>query len=115
MAFASRVTLHLEYPDLDETRRIKIWNNFLEIAKIGLYGEDMTSGEIGDIDGVEGTSIPAVPLNGRQIRNIMRLIKLLYPEKCTPEQIVDIAKKYTCTIGSKNFKEQLLSDPGVGN
>lgn len=105
-AFASRVTLHLEYPPLNKERRAKIWDNFLEVAGINLFDSGLNEVLVTS----RGTAIPEVELNGRQIRNIMRLIKLLHPKEVTPEEIANIAKKYTCNIGNASFKEQLLLD-----
>lgn len=60
-AFASRITLTLEYPDLDTERRGIIWKTMFRVAGRKLKGSKFN--EIGEI-----------PLNGRQIRNVMRLI-----------------------------------------
>ncbi len=77
-AFKSRITLHLEYPDLDRARRLRIWNTMLAKAGITLNG---------DIDGV-----PDVELNGRQIRNMVRLVRVLHGTTVTPMQLTSICR-----------------------
>lgn len=80
-AFQSRISLQLNYPALDEGRRKQIWEIMLATAKV----------KVGDIDG-----IPALTLNGRNIRNIVRIITLLYPRgedgfsHVTTEQIKEV-------------------------
>ena len=66
-AILSRVTLHLEYPDLDADTRISIWKTMFSIAELRL-----TDGSFGEL--------ARLPLNGRQIRNLVRLTKILYAD-----------------------------------
>jgi hypothetical protein len=72
-AFKSRITLRLDYPELGVKARTKVWAIMLEAAKIKLNGpiEKVTS----------------IQLNGRQIRNLVRLAKLSYGGEMTPKQI----------------------------
>jgi ATPase family protein associated with various cellular activities (AAA) len=72
-AFKSRITIAIDYPDLDREARLKIWKIMLEKSKIVV---------IGGIDG-----IPDNDLNGRQIRNMVRLVKVLHGDEVTAEQI----------------------------
>lgn len=67
-AFKSRVTLYLNYPELTPDTRHTIWVNMLKSANLNaLVNPDIW------ID------IINTPLNGRQIRNQVRLLKLMYP------------------------------------
>ena len=65
-AFKSRITLSLTYPELSREARLKIWVTMFQLAKITIT------------DGLDG--IPDVVLNGRQIRNMVRLLKVLHPD-----------------------------------
>ncbi len=64
-AFASRITVRLDYPDLDSNRRQKIWELMLAKAKIL---------PLGDI-----SALSAIDLNGREIRNCVRLVRIIHP------------------------------------
>jgi hypothetical protein len=65
-AVRSRVMLKLDYPDLDHAARSVIWTTMLEAA--GLTLADGSIGELAETN-----------LNGRQIRNLTRLAKILHP------------------------------------
>jgi len=82
-AFQSRITLKLDYPQLDADRRRKVWARMLKAAELGCD----------DLDGV-----PDIEVNGRQIRNLTRLLKVLYESegKVTAEQIKDVTQ-FACT------------------
>lgn len=67
-AFKSRVTLYLNYPELSTETRQKIWQNMLKAANINVTVD------------VPWSELAAKKLNGRQIRNQVRLLKLMYPE-----------------------------------
>jgi SpoVK/Ycf46/Vps4 family AAA+-type ATPase len=66
-AVMSRVMLKLDYPHLDEVTRQNIWETMFTVA--GLQLEGCTFGTLGKLD-----------LNGRQIRNLTRLVKILNPD-----------------------------------
>jgi len=63
-AFKSRITLKIDYPDLDASARRRVWNSMLAAA--GLRA----------VDSLE-TAI-AREMNGRQIRNQVRLLRALH-------------------------------------
>lgn len=65
-AFKSRITLKLDYPNLDSTARRTIWKNLFEAAH--LFYDDTEE----FWDGIDSKE-----LNGRQIRNIVRLLKIM--------------------------------------
>ncbi|OAQ97799.1 hypothetical protein LLEC1_02557 [Akanthomyces lecanii] len=70
-AFQSRIHLTLEYPNLDAVARRTIWTTFLDRATC-----DDGSGK-GDIDENALSTLSAIDLNGRQIKNIMKMSQLL--------------------------------------
>jgi SpoVK/Ycf46/Vps4 family AAA+-type ATPase len=65
-AFQSRIDMHLQYPDLDENVRYAVWRNFLATSKKKVA---ITEEEI--------RTLSMVPLNGRQIKSIMKQAMLL--------------------------------------
>ncbi len=77
-AFKSRITLSLKYPPLDAGRRRTIWGTMLKAAGVTLEG---------DLNG-----IPDINLNGRQIRNMVRLLRVLHGTTVTPQQIKDVCQ-----------------------
>lgn len=77
-AFKSRITLRMNYPELTPEIRRKIWNLMLQSAGVEVKG------------GLDG--IPDEVLNGRQIRNLVRLAKVLYDTSVTTEQLKQIVK-----------------------
>ncbi|OWK40878.1 AAA family ATPase [Fimbriiglobus ruber] len=82
-AVRSRVMLKLEYPDLDAAARAVIWTTMFEAA-----GMTITEGTIGEL--AEAT------LNGRQIRNLTRLGRILYPSgRVTLDQMRGVLR-YGC-------------------
>ncbi len=66
-AVLSRVMLRLAYPHLDEPTRAKIWSTMFKVA--GLATTGFTFEELAKLD-----------LNGRQIRNLTRLAKILHSD-----------------------------------
>lgn len=71
-AFKSRVTLRLDYPNLTRETRREVWTIMFKQAGMN----------INDLDGV-----PDIDLNGRQIRNMVRLLRALYGNFVTAEQV----------------------------
>jgi hypothetical protein len=67
-AFRSRVTLYLNYPELSAETRKTIWQSMVKAADLHI-SEDI---------GWDRVSTEA--LNGRQIRNQVRLLKLMFPD-----------------------------------
>jgi SpoVK/Ycf46/Vps4 family AAA+-type ATPase len=65
-AVLSRVMLRLAYPDLTSQARAEIWRNMFRAARLELVD--------GSFD-----SLAAWELNGRQIRNLTRLARILNP------------------------------------
>ena len=69
-AFKSRVTLYLNYPALSPATRDVIWKDMLAAANL----------ELVPVNNNIWNNIINAPLNGRQIRNQVRLLKLMYPD-----------------------------------
>jgi hypothetical protein len=89
-AVLSRVTLKLEYPDLDWEARAAVWKTMLASAGLML---------------VAGTveELAKTPVNGRQIRNLTRLAKILYPTgPVTIEQMQGVLG-YCCPLKSSEL------------
>jgi SpoVK/Ycf46/Vps4 family AAA+-type ATPase len=83
-AVLSRVMLRLSYPDLDREARTVIWRTMLASAGLAL-----TEGSVEEL--------AAIDMNGRQIRNLTRLAKILYPAgQVTLEQMRGVLR-YGCS------------------
>jgi AAA+ superfamily predicted ATPase len=65
-AFESRVHLSIDYPELSQESRRKIWKNFLD----RMQGDFKVSDQ-------DLTAISQVDVNGREIKNVMKLADLL--------------------------------------
>ena len=63
-AFQSRIHLTLNYPELDASAKKRIWGNFLQMTK--------TKANEADLEALSKTH-----LNGRQIKNVVKLAQLL--------------------------------------
>jgi hypothetical protein len=75
-AFQTRITLSLEYENLDEASREKVWDNLLSKSGISTCG---------DIHGViDIQELAQFPLNGREIKNALRLALALSMEENRP-------------------------------
>jgi hypothetical protein len=84
-AIRSRVMLRLEYPDLDADTRAGIWRTMFQAAGLRLT------------DPADGFARLAEPeINGRQIRNLVRLARILHPDGAVGvRQMLDILE-YGC-------------------
>lgn len=96
-AFKSRITLLLSYPPLNKESKVAIWKNFFKMSGIVL------NDEMGPVE-VEDTSVAELPLNGRQIRNMIRLISLVHGDEVSVKQINSLYG-YTCKIGNEELQE----------
>ncbi|KAF2450414.1 P-loop containing nucleoside triphosphate hydrolase protein [Karstenula rhodostoma CBS 690.94] len=65
-AFQSRIHLLLRYPSLDAPARLKIWKNFVGIAR-------ESKGIIVEVEERELEELAKIPLNGRQIKNTVSI------------------------------------------
>jgi len=89
-AFHSRISIALHYQPLDQAAREKIWRNLLGAAKI--------QGEL------EPQELAKYDLNGRQIKNIIRLAQTIALEEKKPVSREDIAK---CVEIARQFQEDI--------
>jgi len=92
-AFKSRITIRIDYPELDQASRREIWKVMLHHAGLRpIISADRTvSQENLDLD-----EISQIELNGRQIRNMTRLVKVLFDGEVTTKDIVE-----TCQFACK--------------
>ncbi len=75
-AIYSRVTLNVDYPDLDVETRELIWNEKLKNAKIEVA------------DGLN--KISKIEINGREIRNMVRLAKIVLDNKTSQDKVINL-------------------------
>lgn len=61
-AFHSRISVAINYPEMTQETRQKVWNNLLEAA---------------DVKGMDTSALSTHAVNGRQIKNIVRLAQTL--------------------------------------
>ena len=82
-AIKSRVMLRLDYPDLTDHARQQVWQAMLEAAHIEL------------IDGDEAMPrLASHELNGRQIRNLVRLTKIIHTEPKLKVEAIESLLQY---------------------
>jgi SpoVK/Ycf46/Vps4 family AAA+-type ATPase len=81
-AFKSRITLSLAYPSLGREARLRVWETMLRMAGLTVS------------DGIDG--IPDLDLNGRQIRNLVRLVRVLYPDGMVSSGQVKQVCEFAC-------------------
>lgn len=79
-AFKGRITLKLDYPELDGESRERIWRSMLEAGKVRVEGSLREVAE--------------EKVNGRQIRNHVRLLKLMHPEGAVSAETIKASFKY---------------------
>lgn len=77
-AFESRIAIHIKYPDLSEEKRARIWKMMLNFAKVELT------------DGIQ--DIPTFKLNGRNIRNLVRITKVIHPGEKNAEGVEGVSR-----------------------
>lgn len=84
-AFQSRVDLFLPYYDLDATARRQVWHNFFEH-----FGRERFDVGATDVD-----RLAELPLNGREIKNLLKSAQLLSARregKVTAERLYMLAE-----------------------
>jgi AAA+ superfamily predicted ATPase len=89
-AFASRIHLSLTYPELTHDSRLKVWKSFIQSLHVDTSA--MTDDEMGRLAEKE--------LNGRQIKNVVKMAGLLAGDnggKLKPEDLDTILR-----IGKRN-------------
>jgi AAA+ superfamily predicted ATPase len=84
-AIRSRVMLRLEYPDLDAATRANVWRTMFHAAGIRLTDP-----------GDAFAALAEPEINGRQIRNLVRLARILHPDgSVSVRKMLDILE-YGC-------------------
>ena len=73
-AFKSRIHVPLKYDDLPQSSRFKIWKNFLDKLRASQRPGTGVDVDVDD-EGIE--KLARSPLNGRQIKNVVRTAKSL--------------------------------------
>jgi hypothetical protein len=84
-AFFSRISVALRYQALDATAREQVWHNLLTAA---------------GISNVDSAALALHDLNGRQIKNIIRLSMSLSKET---GQVIDQSLMESCVVMNQNF------------
>lgn len=82
-AVLSRVMLNLKYPHLDAGTREKIWQTMFAVAGLQLAGCTFTD-------------LARLDLNGRQIRNLTRLAKILNPNQAVNRPAIQEVLRFGC-------------------
>ncbi|KAL3462673.1 P-loop containing nucleoside triphosphate hydrolase protein [Aspergillus heterothallicus] len=98
-AFASRIHLSLEYPDLDYDSRLQIWKNVLRVSIKSPH----------KLSPQDTAQLAQVEANGRQIKNILKVAQLLAADqgKCLEREFVDTVlavEKWAIPRGSVNAR-----------
>lgn len=88
-AFKSRISIALKYDDLDTAARRQIWENLLQIGKISLSNDHIDK-------------LASFDLNGRQIKNILRLAQSL---AASEGKSADMRHFERCITVSQQFDE----------
>jgi hypothetical protein len=91
-AFHSRISIALKYEDLGQMARKQVWTNFFDIAGITSLDAEVLS---------------RYPLNGRQIRNTIRLAQALAKSEGTSISMKHVER--TVQVASQ-FQDDLASD-----
>ncbi len=83
-AIMSRITLKLKYPALEEAVRSTIWETILNKAnvKLGATSNGVTNYQ----------QVAKHDLNGRQIRNLIRLLRVMYGNNITVDQVDELCQ-----------------------
>ncbi|KAK3179686.1 hypothetical protein K4F52_008935 [Lecanicillium sp. MT-2017a] len=97
-AFESRITMALRYEALDEAARTQVWKNQL----------GGTNGEKGPASSFDYGELAQHPLNGRQIKNTVRLSLSLATDQGTPlTQSLLLKTLEVTSLGRRNMKEDM--------
>lgn len=95
-AFYSRISIALKYDALDQAARRQIWQNLLDAA---------------DVQGLDVDSLSEIDINGRQIKNTIRLAQSLARQEGVPVssqhvyRCADVGRKFLKDINTTKGKE----------
>jgi len=74
-AFKSRISVAIQYRDLDESTRRTVWENFLKLAEVKIINEMSDDGTYVTTEQLH--KLASKQLNGREIKNTMRIVEAL--------------------------------------
>jgi len=94
-AFHSRISVALKYEDLAQPARRKVWKNFCEIA---------------DIKNLDMDELAKSELNGRQIRNTIRLSQALAKSEGIPVNMKHINRTVDISNQFQNFLNESAAE-----
>jgi hypothetical protein len=83
-AFQTRITLSLPYHDLNKEGRQKIWENFLHGSGVLEQVDEASSSPSSSLSPIDTAELAKHPLNGREIKNALRLALALAAEEDRP-------------------------------
>jgi len=95
-AFHSRISLAINYNEMDNATRRQVWTNLLNAANIPIGGKS----------GLNIDALANMPLNGRQIKNSIRLAQTIALAK---KQQVDENLLLTMSQYAEEFVNSLTS------
>ncbi|NCA22983.1 MAG: AAA family ATPase [Crocinitomicaceae bacterium] len=78
-AVLSRVTLKINYPKLDEVSREKVWKQNLNAA-------DLITNSL--------SKLALIEMNGREIRNYVKLASMLFEKEVNEAEIIELIEKF---------------------
>lgn len=87
-AILSRITLTIKYPDFDDYTRNLIWKSKLNDAGIKINSTNQLMKE---------------NLNGRQIRNMVRLSKIVFGDKTTENELIELIHNSISNLSNQNI------------
>jgi SpoVK/Ycf46/Vps4 family AAA+-type ATPase len=76
-AFKSRISVAIQYRDLDESARRRVWENFLKLAEVKIINETSDDGTSPYVTTEQLHKLASKHLNGREIKNTMRTAQAL--------------------------------------
>lgn len=100
-AVLSRVMLKLDYPDLDVNAREIIWRSMFEAASLTLVGDCFSE-------------LATANINGRQIRNLTRLARILHPAGTLSLEDMNNVLVYGTAMESENCVVEVSFDSKNG-
>ncbi len=101
-AFQTRITAALRYEALDAAGRTKVWKNLIQAS--GLTEDLKSAGQGGDVDPDE---LGKYPLNGRVIKNALRLsLALVISESREREAAAEVSVESKVATGVGKLKRQ---------
>lgn len=107
-AFHSRISVALEYPELREDVRQKVWKNILDAAGLQEGSFPRSRDKISEKgkSGMDTDELSKEELNGRQIRTVVRLAQALAKTESVPVDMQHLRR--TAAVATK-FQKSIIS------